>query len=216
MLKARHATLVLLLVLLCACQSAYYGAMEKVGYHKRDIMIDRVEEVQDAQADAKEQFSSALEQYQALVNTGEGNLQDYYDKLSSEYKDSKEAAQEVTDRIDAVEDVSEALFKEWKEEIKLYSNAELKRQSMSKMNATDKKYNSLMKAMRQAEERMSPVLSAFQDQVLFLKHNLNARAINSLKGELKKIETDVAQLIKDMEKSIAESNNFIKGLKNTG
>ena len=216
MLKARHATLVLSLIFLCACESAYYGAMEKVGYHKRDIMIDRVEEVQDAQTDAKEQFSSALEQYQALVNTGESNLQDYYDKLSSEYEDSKEAAEEVTDRIDAVENVSEALFKEWREEIKLYSNAELKRQSNHKMNTTKEKYQDLVKSMRQAEKRMSPVLSAFQDQVLFLKHNLNARAINSLKGELKKIETDVAQLIKDMEKSIAESSSFIKGLKDTG
>ncbi len=216
MLKARHATLILLALLLCACQSAYYGAMEKVGYHKRDIMINRVEEVQDAQTDAKEQFSSALEQYQAMVNTPDSELQDYYDKLNSEYEDSKEAAQEVTDRIDAVENVSEALFEEWKEEINLYSNTDLKRQSLSKMNGTKKKYNSLMKSMRQAEERMNPVLSALQDQVLFLKHNLNARAINSLKGELKNIETDVAQLIKDMEKSIAESNSFIEGLKNTG
>ncbi len=216
MLKARHATLILLTLLLCACQSAYYGAMEKVGYHKRDIMINRVEEVQDAQTDAKEQFSSALEQYQAMVNTPDSELQDYYDKLNSEYEDSKEAAQEVTDRIDAVENVSEALFEEWKEEIGLYSNTDLKRQSLSKMNGTKKKYNSLMKSMRQAEERMNPVLSALQDQVLFLKHNLNARAINSLKGELKNIETGVAQLIKDMEKSIAESNSFIEGLKNTG
>ncbi len=216
MLKARHATLILLTLLLCACQSAYYGAMEKVGYHKRDIMINRVEEVQDAQTDAKEQFSSALEQYQAMVNTPDSELQDYYDKLNSEYEDSKEAAQEVTDRIDAVENVSEALFEEWKEEINLYSNTDLKRQSLSKMNGTKKKYNSLMKSMRQAEERMNPVLSALQDQVLFLKHNLNARAINSLKGELKNIETDVAQLIIDMEKSIAESNSFIEGLKNTG
>ena len=216
MLKARHATLILLTLLLCACQSAYYGAMEKVGYHKRDIMINRVEEVQDAQTDAKEQFSSALEQYQAMVNTPDSELQDYYDKLNSEYEDSKEAAQEVTDRIDAVENVSEALFEEWKEEINLYSNTDLKRQSLSKMNGTKKKYNSLMKSMRQAEERMNPVLSALQDQVLFLKHNLNARAIDSLKGELKNIQTDVAQLIKDMEKSIAESNSFIEGLKNTG
>lgn len=137
--------------------------MEKLGYHKRDIMIDRVEEVQDVQSDAKEQFSSALAQYQALVSTGDSDLQNYYDKLSSEYKDSKEAAQEVTDRIDAVESVSDALFNEWKEEIQLYSNAGLKRQSMNKMNATKQKYNSLMKSMRQAEERMSPILTALQD-----------------------------------------------------
>ncbi len=213
MLKARLLALTVTIGLMTACQSAYYGAMEKVGYHKRDIMIDRVEDVQDAQSDASEQFSSALEQYQALVNTGDSDLERYYNKLNGEFEDSKDAAQKVTDRINAVEDVSEALFKEWNEEIQLYSNADLKRQSINKLNATKKKYSSLMKAMKQSEARMQPVLNALQDQVLFLKHNLNARAIDSLKGELQSIETDVAKLIQEMEKSIAESNAFIADLK---
>ena len=47
-------------VLLVACQSAYYGAAEQVGYHKRDILVDRVEDSRDAQQDAEEQFVSAL------------------------------------------------------------------------------------------------------------------------------------------------------------
>jgi len=68
--------------------------------------------------------------------------------------------------------------------------------------------------MRSAEARMEPVLRAFQDQVLFLKHNLNARAIDSLQGELGSIETDVAQLIREMERSIAESDAFISSLQN--
>lgn len=216
MLRARYLLLPLTVGLLCACQSAYYGAMEKVGYHKRDIMIDRVESVQDAQTDASEQFSSALEQYQALVDTGDSDLEKYYNKLNGEFEDSKDAAQKVTDRINAVEDVSQALFDEWNEEIQLYSNADLKRQSVNKLNATKKKYSSLMKSMRQAEARMQPVLNALQDQVLFLKHNLNARAIDSLKGELQSIETDVAHLIQEMEKSIAESNTFIAELKAQG
>ncbi len=42
-----------LMVALAGCQSAYYNAMERVGVHKRDIMVDRVESVQDAQTDAK-------------------------------------------------------------------------------------------------------------------------------------------------------------------
>lgn len=213
MRKIQLAALMVLVGVLGACQSAYYGAMEKVGYHKRDIMIDRVEAVQDAQKDAQEEFSSALEQYQALVNVGDSDLEKYYKKLNGEYEDSKEAAQEVTDRINAVEDVSEALFKEWNEEIQMYSSADLKRQSTAKLNATRQKYNTLIKAMRQSESSMQPVLSALQDQVLFLKHNLNARAIDALKGELKSIETDVASLIKQMEKSIAESDQFIANLK---
>lgn len=202
----------LLVVSLAGCQSAYYSAMEKVGVHKRDIMVNRVESVQEAQTDAKEQFESALAQFRSIVQIKDQDLAARYDKLNDEYEDSKAAAKSVTQRIDAVEDVSEALFDEWEDEIELYSNANLKRQSAAKLSQTRRQYQGLIKAMRSAETRMAPVLRAFQDQVLFLKHNLNARAIDSLQGELGTIETDVAQLIREMEKSIAESEAFIRSL----
>ena len=201
-----------LLLSLAGCQSAYYGAMEKVGVHKRDIMVNRVESAQEAQSDAKEQFESALAEFRSIVQIKDQDLAQRYDRLNDEYEDSKAAAKSVTDRIDAVEDVSEALFDEWEDEIELYSSANLKRQSATKLSQTRRQYQGLIRAMRSAEARMEPVLQAFQDQVLFLKHNLNARAIDSLQGELGSIETDVAQLIREMERSIAESEAFISNL----
>mgnify|MGYP003632191981 FL=1 len=204
----------LLVVAAAGCQSAYYGAMERVGVHKRDIMVERVESAQDAQTDAKEQFESALAQFRSVIQIKDQDLATRYDRLNDEYEDSKAAAKAVTERIDAVEDVSEALFDEWEDEIELYSSASLKRQSAAKLSQTRRQYQGLIKAMRSAEARMEPVLRAFQDQVLFLKHNLNARAIDSLQGELGSIETDVAQLIREMERSIAESDAFIGSLQN--
>lgn len=177
-------------------------------------MVDRVESAQEAQTDAKEQFESALAQFRSIIQIKDQDLATRYDKLNSEYEDSKAAAEAVTDRIDAVEDVSEALFDEWEDEIELYSSANLKRQSAAKLSQTRRQYQALIKAMRSAESSMEPVLRAFQDQVLFLKHNLNARAIDSLQGELGSIETDVAQLIREMERSIAESEAFISSLQN--
>lgn len=202
----------LLALTLAGCQSAYYNAMERVGVHKRDIMVDRVESVQDAQTDAKEQFESALAEFRSIIQIKDQDLAARYDRLNGEYEDSKAAAKSVTQRIDAVEDVSEALFDEWEDEIDLYSSANLKRQSAAKLSQTRQQYKGLIRSMRSAEARMEPVLRVFQDQVLFLKHNLNARAIDSLQGELGTIETDVAQLIREMEKSIAESEAFISSL----
>ena len=45
---------ILMMLITVGCSRAYYGAMEKVGVHKRDIMVDRVESARDAQQDAKE------------------------------------------------------------------------------------------------------------------------------------------------------------------
>ncbi len=104
---------------LLGCESTYYKTMETVGYHKRDIMVDRVQEARDAQ---------------------------------------------------------------------------------------------LIGAMKRAERKIDPVLAAFRDQVLYLKHNLNAQAIASLQSEPASIETDVAKLIKEMEASIKEADAFISSM----
>ena len=58
--------------------------------------------------------------------------------------------------------------------------------------------------------KIAPVLSAFHDQVLFLKHNLNAQAIASLQDELTTVENETGILIQEMEKSIDEADAFIQ------
>jgi hypothetical protein len=192
------------------CQKAYYSTMEKFGIHKRDIMVDRVEEARDSQQQAKEQFRSALEQFSQVLSYKGGKLEDKYKTLQAEYDESKARADEVKQRIDAVEDVSEALFDEWEEELAQYTNKSLQRDSERKLVQTRQQYEQLIKAMRRAEAKIDPVLNAFRDQVLYLKHNLNAQAIASLQSELVAVESDIAELIKEMEKSIGEANSFIR------
>ena len=195
---------------LAGCQTAYYKTMEKIGIHKRDIMVDRVEKARDSQEEAKEQFKSALEEFSSVLNFKGGDLEEKYNKLNDEYEESEEKASDVKRRIDAVEDVSEALFSEWEEELEQYSSQSLRRNSETKLRKTRKQYKQLIGAMKRAEKKIAPVLSAFRDQVLFLKHNLNAQAIASLQSELVSVEANVASLIKEMEASIAEANVFIK------
>lgn len=201
-----------LTLLLTACQSAYYEAAEQVGYHKRDILVDRVEDSRDAQQEAEEQFQSALEQLSELTNFDGGDLEDMYEAMADEYEDSVEAATEVTDRINAVEHVAESLFDEWEEEIKQYSNARFKSDSQQKLQETRKRYKGMMAALRKSEAKMAPVLTALNDNVLYLKHNLNAQAVASLQVEFGRIENDIEALIVEMRKAIASSDAFIASM----
>ncbi len=199
-------------VLLSGCASTYYNAMEKVGIHKRDILVDRVEDARDAQQESKEEFKSALEKFSHVLNFDGGELEEKYEDLKDKYESSKEAAESVSDRISDIEDVANALFSEWSEELKQYSNANLRRSSERKLRDTKSQYQKLISSMKKAESKMQPVLAAFNDQVLFMKHNLNAKAISSLQPELTKIEGNVARLIKEMEASISEANSFIESM----
>jgi hypothetical protein len=206
------AGLVFMLVILGACSSAYYKTMEGLGIEKRDILVDRVEDARDSQDSASEQFASALDQFRSVVNFDGGDLKEIYDRLNSEYESSLAEAEEVSERIEAVQDVAEDLFNEWEKELEQYSRADMRRNSASLLNDTRKRYKQLMTTMQRAERSMEPVLEAFHDQVLYLKHNLNARAIGALRNELDSIERDTANLIKQMQKAIAEANAFIDSM----
>lgn len=201
-------------VALSGCQSAYYGAWEKLGVEKRDILVDRVENAKESQEEAQEQFVDALEEFSALINFNGGELEDVYDELNGEFQDSQAAAADVTARIDKVESVAEALFSEWEDELEKYDSDKLRRSSAEKLRATRRQYETMIKAMRKAESRMEPVLTALQDNVLYLKHNLNASAVGALEGELKTIQQDVSRLINEMKASVAESDAFIRTMKN--
>jgi predicted nucleic acid-binding Zn-ribbon protein len=202
-----------ILLALTGCQSAYYSAMEKVGVHKRDILVDRVEEAQESQQDAQKQFKSALEQFSDLIKFDGGDLQRMYAATDSEYQACSAAAEDVSQRINSIEAVAEALFDEWQNELDQYTNARLKQDSKKKLADTRRQYSSLLKTMRRAEQSMQPVLASLRDNSLYLKHNLNAKAIGALQGEFNTVQKDINRLIDDMNNAITQSEQFVAALK---
>ncbi|MDH3347300.1 MAG: DUF2959 domain-containing protein [Desulfobulbaceae bacterium] len=205
--------LMLFVAPLAGCSSAYYGMMEKVGVHKRDILVARVEGARDSQAEAQEQFKSALEKFQSVVQLEDTDLKIAYENLNFEYEKSKEASDAVADRIERVEDVAEDLFEEWEDELVQYRNNELREKSKQQLDETNARYQVMHRAMRRAKDSMAPVMQTLHDNVLYLKHNLNAQAIGSLRNEFSTLRVRIDDLIKRMNESIETSNKFIDDLK---
>lgn len=204
-----------LLAAACAvsgCQSAYYGAMEKLGYEKRDLLVGDVKKARGSQDEAKKQFASALEEFTSVLGSPGGELEAKYKKLDGVLKRCESRAEAVHSRIREVERVATALFREWKAELGQYSSASLRQSSEVQLRATERRYDDLMLAMKRAESRMEPVLKVLRDQVLFLKHNLNAQAIASIKNEIVRVGADVSALVKEMETAIAEADKFIAAM----
>jgi hypothetical protein len=135
--------------------------------------------------------------------------------VNAEYERSRDRADAVHKRVNAVENVAEDLFSEWERELDDYSNASLRRDSERLLRDTRQRYTGLIRTMRRAEGKMQPVLDVLQDSVLSLKHNLNAQAIGSLRGELADVERQTSSLIADMERSIKEADAFIQRMRST-
>jgi hypothetical protein len=209
----RSIVLIVICATLVGCKSANYALWNKFGYEKRDLLVSRVEKAKTDQEQAKEQFKTTLQRFQELTNFQGGALEAKYKKLSSEYDRCAGRAKDVSDRITAVDSVAKDMFREWKAELSEYQNPDFRRSSQQKLDEAQTRYAQLISLMRRSEEKMKPVLAAFHDQVLFLKHNLNAAAVASLQNTSAGMETDVQALIKDMEASISEANAFIAQMK---
>jgi hypothetical protein len=191
------------------CDAIYYRTMKKFGKEKRDILVGRVKDARASQAEAQTEFKSALERFQHIVQVDGSSLEDKYKKLDDELQRSEDRARKVKDRIDAVRNVSKDLFKEWNNELGKYSDRALRQESERELRETKRRTDALIASMARAHARVEPILRPLRDRVLFLKHNLNARALGALTRELGTVRTGVDELVADMQRSIAESDAFI-------
>jgi hypothetical protein len=199
-----------------ACDSLYYKTMKRFGMEKRDILVKRVRETRKSQTEAKEQFTTALERFKTVVEVEGSSLDDKYETLNRELERSEDRARNLHDHVKDVKDVSRDLFNEWQKELGRYSDRQLRGESERELRETKRRADAMIASMERAEARVEPVLKPLRDRVLFLKHNLNARAIGALSTELVKIRGNADSLIRDLEQSIAEADTFIKEMGSEG
>ena len=194
------------------CTTAYYSAWEMLGQEKRDLLRSNVSAVQEEQQETADQFESALDRLRELTAVDAGELEDVYDDLNGDYEEAKLRADGVHERIEKIDSIANDLFVEWEAEIGEISSADMRTKSRKKLDETKRNYASLESKLRKSEASMEPVLTQLQDNVLFLKHNLNAAAIGGLSAEVAGIESDIETLIADMRASIAEADRFLQTL----
>ena len=79
--------------------------------------------------------------------------------------------------------------------------------------AHEAKIREMREGMKKAEAKLEPALVPLRDQVLFMKHNLNARAIAGLGDELISVQANVDLLVRDMDAAISQADRFIASLR---
>lgn len=210
----RPAVGILILVAVClmGCSTVYYSAWEKLGVEKRDLLKKRVIAARDEQKEAGTEFKDAMTRLKEMTGFDGGKLEKAYQGLKTDFDDCNAKADAVRKRIRDMETVARDLFAEWEKEIGQISTPSLQANSREQLRTTKDRYESLHSALISAENSMAPVLTQFKDYVLYLKHNLNAQAIASLKGEAANVQTEIARLITQMNASIAKADEFVKSM----
>ncbi|MCX6854500.1 MAG: DUF2959 family protein [Verrucomicrobia bacterium] len=211
-MTTRLLSISILSISLSSCNSVYYSAMEKIGFEKRDLLISAVKKARGEQKETGAEFQDAMTQLKKLSGFHGGNLEHGYDRFKAEYDDCEQQAAAVRSRVKEVDTVARDLFREWEREARQYESAALASESRRKLSETKVRFDQLSRSLHAAESSMDPVLRQFRDQVLYLKHNLNAAAIGSLRGTSDSIQANIQRLLEQMNRSIAEADRFIQAL----
>lgn len=198
--------------LLVGCSSLYYATWEQLGKEKRDLLRDNVVTARHEQKEAGRQFRDALTQLQQSYRTTPTQLQERYEQLKEQHRKLTNRYDQLDTRIGKLEKIASDLFQEWREEADIMGNRAFREQSLDKLAETRERYSAMRMALVRTQDRCRPVLKKLYDYVLFLKHNLNARAIGDLQGEADDVIDGLTELIDEMNQSIAETDAFIDTL----
>ena len=188
-------------------------SIDRLWKEPRELLVDRVEDARDVQQATIEEFQTAMEKFKAVTGFEGGELEAQYAKLNAAFERSADQAAEISNKVDKVTVAANALLDEWRVELKDSHDDRMRRMAERQFDQTRLQAERLIASMRAVEARTQPVLALFRDQVLYLKHNLNARAISSLDKQRVRIEGDVNVLISEMQAAIDEADSFIKALK---
>jgi Protein of unknown function (DUF2959) len=211
-MKRRTFILLLPSLFISGCNSIYYAAMEKLGREKRDILVKRILTVKKDQQQTGEQLKSTLEVFKEVTGFEGGDLEKTYNRLHDSLGHCQDRAKELHNHVNSVDDVAKRMFSEWKGEINDMRNVTLKRQSQTLLINAQRQHSGYMRQMRATEAKITPVLQGFNDQVVFLKHNLNARAISSLKKTSADLDLQANDLVREINDSSKEADQYIKTL----
>jgi predicted nucleic acid-binding Zn-ribbon protein len=190
----------------------YYSVWETLGREKRDLLKSNVESARDEQKEVQEKFSDALANIKRTYNVRGDKLESVYRQMKTDYEDARDRSDDLSKRIKRIERLGKDLFDEWSREVEKISNQAYRRSSQEKLRATKQRFSGLVASLHAAEKRIAPVLKKLEDQVLFVKHNLNAASMGVFKAEADAIEKDINGLQMEITKSVMASESFVKSL----
>ena len=211
-MKCSLLTFIFVFTTFSGCSTVYYNFWETFGKEKRELLQSHVTEAKEGQEEVKEQFQSVLERIKHEYSFEGGSLEETYEKLQEDYEEAAAESSALSARVEKVSEIGEDLFEEWENEAQNLDNKRYKRDSLQKLRGTKKQFKKMLASMLAVEKNLDATLKQFHDQVIYLKHNLNAKALGSFKGEFQSIQDDMRKLVRQINQSSQEAEEFVQQL----
>ncbi|UZP66610.1 DUF2959 domain-containing protein [Desulfovibrio mangrovi] len=203
---------ILVLGAVTGCQKAYYDALEAVGFEKREMLVDRSEELRDTLHLVKTEFGVAFSRLGTIVQPDALAPDQQYEQAQVLYDSCEDRYDELRKGIEKTEDVANALFEDWIEQTTQHPEGSMRAASQKRLDETREAFRTMMRPVRSASDRVPPVLSALEQHVMHLKLNQSPQASENVIAELDRSQTDLQALLDHAQTAIDATNGFIHSM----
>jgi len=188
-------------------------AAAQAGVKQAENLVKKTEASAKAITEAREQIKTTLDGYNALI---EGNVEDTkkaYGNLQKEMDRSDDRAEDVGKRIDEMNVEADKYFADWTRSLDGISSPDLRARSEERMKDARSRYDQILATTGKAGDMFASFIQNLRDQVTYLGHDLNPRALASLEGDATKLNTAAESFFGKIDSAIDEATSYAASLR---
>jgi hypothetical protein len=203
----------ILAVLAVAALAAWPARAQDQGVKQVEQLVKKSGSTVQAIAETKMQLQKTMDVYNTLMSDDVKNMKGNYKKLQSEMESTEKKRGEIKQRADEMNAEATALFKSWADSTAAIENADLRKRSEERLDKTKASFAEIGTVGQKASDLYGPFMKTLEDQVTYLGHDLNAQAVESLKGDAAKVNQKAQDLMKSIDETITVANKNINELR---
>ncbi|MBK7876030.1 MAG: DUF2959 family protein [Planctomycetes bacterium] len=176
-----------------------------------DDLLSHIERMQVETLVAKEKSHAALDALKTLTApTFAGDPGAAYTQFVKAIEQSESQARTISVNIYPMKEAAEAMFQQWTVDLESFGNSRLRSRSAMRMEETRTRYQNVLSTATAVRVAYDAYNSDLRDHALFLGHDFNSAAVQTIAGDVAAMSDQVAELDQRFQACVEASKGYIE------
>jgi hypothetical protein len=195
-------------VLVAACSST---TEKSQSLRQVDDLISHVERMQVESLVGKEKARAALTELQTLTAPDfQGDPRQTYAQFVAAIEQSEAQARTISTNIVPMKETAETMFQQWTEDLESFGNSRMRARSAMRLEETRTRYQAVLSSATAVQVAYDAFNSDLRDHALFLGHDFNTSAVQSITADVAAMKDQVGDLDARFEACVQAARNYVE------
>lgn len=190
----------------CAGQTQRSQSVQQV-----DELLTHIERVQVETAVAKDAAHAVLSDLCALVSPSfKGDAAPAFAEFLESAELSEQQGEVLAKSVEPMQRAADELFHRWTKDLENFGNTRMRTRSQSRLDETRTRYQSILGATQAAQIALDAYNNDLKDHALFLRHDLNATSVETIRGDVRLLNEQIQDLDKRFDATTAAARAYVE------